>query len=112
MVRRERLVKPPETSSPALMALAGMAWGVYTIRGRGHAQRRARRAGDAVVARVVVAGPDALARLLWPLSADALAEAYLRGDIDIEGDITAAIVAGPAARSIAPRVLSDYHEAS
>jgi cyclopropane-fatty-acyl-phospholipid synthase len=41
--------------------------------------------------RVVVAGPDAAARLLWPPSPDAMAEAYLRGDIDIEGDIWAAI---------------------
>ena len=45
-------------------------------------------------ARVVVHGPDALARMLWPPSADALGEAYLRGDIDIEGDIWAAVDAG------------------
>ena len=45
-------------------------------------------------ARVVIAGPDALARMLWPPSADALGEAYLRGDIDIEGDIWAAVDAG------------------
>lgn len=45
-------------------------------------------------ARVVVRGPDALGRILWPPSADALGEAYLRGDIDIEGDIWAAIDAG------------------
>lgn len=44
--------------------------------------------------RVVIAGPDALARLLWPPSADALGEAYLRGDIEIEGDIWAAVDAG------------------
>jgi cyclopropane-fatty-acyl-phospholipid synthase len=42
----------------------------------------------------VIAGPDALARMLWPPSADALGEAYLRGDIDIEGDIWAAVDAG------------------
>lgn len=47
-------------------------------------------------ARIVVAGPDALARLLWPPSPDALGEAYLRGDLDIEGDIWAAIDAGGA----------------
>jgi cyclopropane-fatty-acyl-phospholipid synthase len=47
-------------------------------------------------ARIVVGGPDALARLLWPPSADALGEAYLRGDIDIEGDIWTAIDAGRA----------------
>ena len=45
-------------------------------------------------ARVVVGGPDALARLLWPPSADALGEAYLRGDIDIEGDMSTVIDAG------------------
>lgn len=44
--------------------------------------------------RVVVRGPDALGRLLWPPSADALGEAYLRGDIDIEGDIWTAVDAG------------------
>ena len=47
-------------------------------------------------ARVVVGGPDALARLLWPPSADALGEAYLREDIDIEGDIWTAVDAGHA----------------
>ncbi len=46
------------------------------------------------VARIAVAGPDALARVLWPPSTDALGEAYLRGDVDIEGDICAAIDAG------------------
>ena len=45
-------------------------------------------------ARVIVAGPDALARMLWPPSESALGEAYLRGDIDIEGDVWAAIAAG------------------
>ena len=45
-------------------------------------------------ARVVIRGPDALGRMLWPPSADGLGEAYLRGDIDIEGDIWAAIDAG------------------
>jgi cyclopropane-fatty-acyl-phospholipid synthase len=47
-------------------------------------------------ARIVVRGPDALARLLWPPSTDALGEAYLREDIDIEGDIWAALDAGRA----------------
>jgi cyclopropane-fatty-acyl-phospholipid synthase len=46
--------------------------------------------------RVVVAGPDAVARLLWPPTPDALGEAYLRGDIDIEGDIWIAVEAGRA----------------
>lgn len=45
-------------------------------------------------ARVVLSGPDALARLLWPPSPDAFGEAYLRGDVDIEGDIWTAVDAG------------------
>jgi cyclopropane-fatty-acyl-phospholipid synthase len=56
-------------------------------------------AGDAATglstpARVVIAGSDALARLLWLPTGDALGEAYLRGDLDIEGDIWAAVDAG------------------
>lgn len=47
-------------------------------------------------ARVVIHGPDAIARLLWPPSPGALGEAYLRGDLDIEGDICTAIDAGQA----------------
>jgi cyclopropane-fatty-acyl-phospholipid synthase len=45
-------------------------------------------------ARITVNGPDALAHLLWPPSANTLGEAYLRGDIDIEGDIWTAVDAG------------------
>jgi cyclopropane-fatty-acyl-phospholipid synthase len=60
------------------------------------------RAERTTAVRVVVAGPDAAARLLWPLSPDTMAEAYLRGDIDIEGDIWAAIDAG---RTFDPRRL-------
>lgn len=44
-------------------------------------------------ARAIVAGPDSIVRLLMPPSRDAFAEAYLRGDIDIEGDVMAAIAA-------------------
>ncbi len=44
--------------------------------------------------RVVVNGPDALARLLWPPSPDAFGEAYLRSDIDIEGDVWTAVEVG------------------
>jgi len=44
--------------------------------------------------RVVVSGPDVLARLLWPPSPDGFGEAYLRGDVDIEGDIWTAVDAG------------------
>lgn len=50
----------------------------------------------AATVRVVVRGPDAVGRLLWPPSADTLSEAYLRGDIEIEGDIWSAIDAGRA----------------
>jgi cyclopropane-fatty-acyl-phospholipid synthase len=46
--------------------------------------------------RVVVAGADAVARILWPPTPDALGESYLRGDIDIEGDIWTAVEAGRA----------------
>jgi cyclopropane-fatty-acyl-phospholipid synthase len=45
-------------------------------------------------AQVVIAGPDGLARMLWPPSADAFGEAYLRGDIDIDGDIWTVVEAG------------------
>lgn len=51
------------------------------------------RAGPA---RVLIDGPDALTRLLWPPSTDAFGEAYLRGDIEIEGDIWTVIDAGRA----------------
>jgi cyclopropane-fatty-acyl-phospholipid synthase len=47
-------------------------------------------------ARIVIGGPDALARLVWPPTPDSLGEAYLRGDIDIVGDISTAIQAGGA----------------
>jgi cyclopropane-fatty-acyl-phospholipid synthase len=45
-------------------------------------------------ATVVVLGSDAVARLLFPPTADALAEGYLRGDLDIVGDVGAAVTAG------------------
>jgi cyclopropane-fatty-acyl-phospholipid synthase len=51
------------------------------------AERRAR-------ARVVVDGPDALARLLFPPTPDAFAEGFLRGDLEIDGDVMAAVGAG------------------
>jgi cyclopropane-fatty-acyl-phospholipid synthase len=52
-------------------------------------ERRAR-------ARVVVNGPDALGRLLFPPTPDAFAEGFLRGDLEIEGDVMAAVDAGGA----------------
>jgi cyclopropane-fatty-acyl-phospholipid synthase len=54
-------------------------------------------------ARIVVHGPDAVARLLLPPTADGFAEAYLRGDIEIEGEVMAAVL---AAESIDVRRLS------
>ena len=44
--------------------------------------------------RVIVHGPDALGRLVFPPSPDGFAEAYLRGDLEIEGDVMTAIAAG------------------
>ena len=43
---------------------------------------------------VIIRSPDALARLLVPPTPDGFAEAYLRGDIDIRGDVMAAVGAG------------------
>ena len=51
-------------------------------------------ADTAAGARVRIHGPDAVARLIFPPSPDAFAEAYLRGDIDIDGDVGAAVEAG------------------
>jgi cyclopropane-fatty-acyl-phospholipid synthase len=48
----------------------------------------------APAARVRIHGPDAVARLIFPPSPDAFAEAYLRGDIEIDGDVGAAVKAG------------------
>jgi cyclopropane-fatty-acyl-phospholipid synthase len=42
-------------------------------------------------ARARIRDADALARLLWPPTPDAFAEGYLRGDIEIDGDVSAAI---------------------
>ena len=47
-------------------------------------------------ARVRIRGPDAVARLIFPPSLDAFADAYLRGDIEIDGDVGAAVEAGQA----------------
>ena len=55
-------------------------------------------AGDASTAgtsaRIVFASPGALGRSLWPLRPDALGDAHLRGEFDIEGDIAAVARAG------------------
>lgn len=42
-------------------------------------------------ATVVLRGPDAVARLVFPPTPDHLTEAYLRGELDIEGDVGAAV---------------------
>jgi cyclopropane-fatty-acyl-phospholipid synthase len=47
-------------------------------------------------ARVRIQGPDALGRLIWPITPDALAEGYLRGDLEIDGDAGAAVEVGQA----------------
>ncbi len=46
--------------------------------------------------RVIFRSPGALGRALWPPSADTLADAYLRGDLDIEGDVAQVARAGAA----------------
>ena len=58
---------------------------------------------DEAAARVRIHGPDAVGRLIWPITPDALAEGYLRGDLDIDGDVGAAIAVG---RAIDPRAVS------
>jgi len=40
-----------------------------------------------VVARVVFGSAGAVGRALWPPTPNALGEAYLRGDVDVEGDL-------------------------
>ncbi len=55
-----------------------------------------------IAARIRLRDADAIGRLIGMLSQDALAEGYLRGDIEIDGDVGAAIEAG---RSIDPRRL-------
>jgi cyclopropane-fatty-acyl-phospholipid synthase len=51
------------------------------------------RAGEAD-ARVRIHGPDAVARLIFPPNPDAFAEGYLRGDLEIDGDVGAAVEQG------------------
>jgi len=53
-------------------------------------------------ARVRIHGPDAVGRLIWPITPDALAEGFLRDDLDIDGDVGAAIAAG---QSLNPRAV-------
>jgi cyclopropane-fatty-acyl-phospholipid synthase len=53
-------------------------------------------------ARVRIHGPDAIGRLIWPITPDALAEGFLRGDLDIDGDVGAAIEIG---QSLNPRAV-------
>jgi cyclopropane-fatty-acyl-phospholipid synthase len=77
------------------IALADGGTGVAPVPGdatRGVPLTAERRAG----ARVVINGPDALARLLFPPTPDAFAEGFLRGDLEIDGDVMAAVDAGQA----------------
>jgi len=48
---------------------------------------------DPKTATIRVHGPDAVARLLWPPTPDSFAEAYLRGDVDIDGHAMTALMA-------------------
>ena len=52
--------------------------------------------GDPPRATLRILGPDALGRMIWPPTPDSLAEAYLRGDVEIEGDMLAALEAAQA----------------
>ncbi len=51
---------------------------------------------SAARARVLARDPDAVAHVIWPPTPDTLAEAYLRGELEIEGDVMAAVRAGEA----------------
>ena len=53
-------------------------------------------AQDVPRAAAIIRGPDALGRLLFPPTPDGFAEGFLRGDLDIEGDVMAAVDAGQA----------------
>ena len=53
-------------------------------------------------ARIRIHGADAVGRLIWPITPDALAEGFLRGDLDIDGDVGAAIETG---QTLDPRAL-------
>jgi cyclopropane-fatty-acyl-phospholipid synthase len=52
--------------------------------------------GEPPQALVRIKGPDAVARLLWPPTPDTFAEAFLRGDVEIDGDVMAAVAASDA----------------
>jgi cyclopropane-fatty-acyl-phospholipid synthase len=84
---------------PAIVDRAALEVVVDVDRGGGHAVRRRdaeARGTNRSRATVTIRGPDALGRSLWPLSPDAFAEGYLRGDLEIEGDVMAAVEAGQA----------------
>ena len=52
--------------------------------------------GDPPLATIRIHGPDAVGRIIWPPTPDSIAEAYLRGDAEIEGEVMAAIAAAQA----------------
>jgi cyclopropane-fatty-acyl-phospholipid synthase len=52
--------------------------------------------GEPPQALLRIQGPDAMARMLWPPTPDSFAEAFLRGDIEIDGDVMAAVAASDA----------------
>lgn len=51
------------------------------------------RSGRPASASIRINGPDAVGRLIWPPTPDTFAEGYLRGDLDIDGDVGSAIEA-------------------
>ncbi len=82
---------------PAVLEIALGEGGMSVPPGRGEATRDLPVTDErSARARVVINGPDALARLLLPPSPDAFAEGFLRGDLDIDGDVDAAVDAGQA----------------
>lgn len=58
--------------------------------------------GERPSATLRIHGPDAVGRMIWPPTADSIAEAFLRGDVDIDGDAMTAVA---AAQKLDPRRL-------
>jgi cyclopropane-fatty-acyl-phospholipid synthase len=52
--------------------------------------------GDPPRATLRIHGPDAVGRMIWPPTPDSIAEAYLRGDVEIDGEVMAAVAAAQA----------------
>jgi cyclopropane-fatty-acyl-phospholipid synthase len=52
--------------------------------------------GDRPKAILRINGPDAVGRIIWPPTPDSIAEAFLRGDVEVEGDVLAAVASAQA----------------